>query len=338
MILAHTDTGLMHAMRLEQAGESLQSRTVPIPAPETDEILIRISACGVCRTDLHIIDGDLSPPRLPLTPGHEVVGTVERIGAKVTGWRIGQRVGVPWLASTCGTCGYCRGHRENLCDQAAFTGFDRDRGYAQYTVAKADYCLALPSQYDDVHLAPMLCAGLIGYRAYGMMGDDAQRIGIYGFGAAAHIIAQVACHRGQQIYAFTRDGDTRSQRFALSLGAVWAGSSEERPPVPLDAALIFAPVGKLVPLALAAVCKGGRVICAGIHMSDIPAFPYAILWGERAIHSVANLTRQDALAFFRFAASHHIETSPVSFPLGRANDALAALRRGAFNGAAVLLP
>jgi propanol-preferring alcohol dehydrogenase len=338
MTLNQAGTGLMRAMRIEEAGAPLRQCEIAIPAPNADEVLIRVSACGVCRTDLHIRDGELAPHSLPLIPGHEVVGTVARTGSAVTRWHIGQRVGVPWLASTCRSCAYCRGDRENLCDSAAFTGLDRDGGYAQYTVAKADYCVDLPVQYDDLHVAPMLCAGLIGYRAYAMLHDDVRRIGIYGFGAAAHIITQVACHRGQEVFALTRDGDIRSQRFALSLGAIWAGDSGKPPPLSLDAALIFSPVGRLVPAALAAVRKGAHVICAGIHMSDIPALPYALLWGERCVKSVANLTRQDALAYFAFAARHRIETTPVPFRLDEANDALEALRQGAFDGAAVLLP
>lgn len=338
MISDQTCAGLMRAMRIDEAGSPLRQSEVPIPTPDADEVLIHVSACGVCRTDLHIRDGELVPRRLPLIPGHEVVGTVVRTGSAVTRLHPGQRVGVPWLGSTCQACAYCLGHRENLCDNAAFTGLDRDGGYAQYTVARADYCIDLPEQYDDLHVPPMLCAGLIGYRAYAMLEEDVRRVGIYGFGAAAHIITQVACHRSQDVFAFTRNGDTRSQRFALSLGAKWAGGAGEHAAQLLDAALIFAPVGALVPAALAAVRKGGHVICAGIHMSDIPAFPYALLWGERCVKSVANLTRQDADAYFAFASRHHINTASVPFRLEEANEALDALRQGAFDGAAVLLP
>lgn len=328
----------MDVMRIEQPGQPLQHRRIPVPVPADDEVLIRVSACGVCRTDLHILDGELAIHGLPLIPGHEIVGTVARTGAHAARWRNGQRIGVPWLASTCRTCAFCLSHQENLCNSATFTGYDRDGGYAQYALAKADYCVLLPARYDDLHVAPMLCAGLIGYRAYAMIRDGARRIGIYGFGAAAHIITQIACHRGQQVFAFTRSGDTRSQAFALSLGAAWAGDSATPAPEHLDAALLFAPAGLLVPAALAAVRKGGDVVCAGIHMSDIPSFPYSLLWGERCLRSVANLTRHDAEAFFRFVAEYPVYTSPVPFPLERANDALDALRRGDFDGAAVLLP
>ena len=329
--------GDMFAMLLESPHHPLQARRIPIPAPADDEVLIQVSACGVCRTDLHIVDGELPMHRLPLVPGHEVVGVVVGVGAAVHQLALGDRVGVPWLGSSCGICPYCRTLRENLCDTAQFTGYDRDGGYAQYMVADARYCFRLPERYDDVHAAPLLCAGLIGYRAYTMAGD-AQRVGLYGFGAAAHIIAQVARHEGREIFAFTRPGDMRSQAFARSLGVAWAGDSNACTPTSLDAAIIFAPTGGLVPQALKATCKGGRVICAGIHMSDIPSFPYSLLWGERSIQSVANLTRADGDRFFALAAEFPLQTVPVPFALEDANRALASLRAGTFDGAAVLVP
>lgn len=328
----------MLAMVLEAPGCPLQPHMLALPAPAESQVLIRVGACGVCRTDLHIVDGELPPHKLPLIPGHEVAGSVVKLGAAVTGLRVGQRVGVPWLGHTCGYCDFCRMHRENLCDHGMFTGYDMDGGYAEYTVADARYCIALPDRYDDLHAAPLLCAGLIGFRAYSMLQPQAARIGIYGFGAAAHIICQVARYDGREVLAFTRPGDLRSQAFARSLGAAWAGDAGQSPPERLDAALIFAPAGALVPLALAQVRKGGDVVCAGIHMSDIPSFPYSLLWGERQIRSVANLTRADGDAFFRYAASHAIDARAVPFALDRANEALAALRRGLFDGAAVLVP
>ncbi|MGZ3237205.1 MAG: zinc-dependent alcohol dehydrogenase family protein, partial [Burkholderiaceae bacterium] len=291
----------------------------------------------VCRTDLHIIDGDLPMHKSPLIIGHEIVGVITHIGSLVEGFAVGERVGIPWLGGTCRHCAYCESSHENLCDTPTFTGYDRDGGYAEYAVADARYCFHLPQRYDDVHAAPLLCAGLIGYRAYTMTGN-AKRIGLYGFGAAAHIIAQVARHQGKEVYAFTRPDDTHSQEFALSLGATWVGDASMQPPALLDAAIIFAPDGTLVPRALAATAKGATVVCAGIHMSDIPGFTYALLWGERTIRSVANLTRADGDAFFALAAQMDIKTAPVIFPLQNANDALLALRYGRFDGAAVLVP
>jgi len=328
----------MRAMRLLRPGTRLAlAEAMDTPAPGPHQLLLRVAACGVCRTDLHILDGELTEPKLPLVPGHEIVGYVEALGEGVTGLTLGQRVGVPWLGFTCGHCAYCRSGRENLCDAARFTGYQIDGGYAEHAVADARFCFALPQGLDDVAAAPLLCAGLIGYRALRMAGE-AERLGIYGFGAAAHIVAQVARHRGQRVFAFTRAGDTASQEFALSLGAEWAGASEEKPPEPLDAALIFAPVGSLVPAALAATAKGGTVVCAGIHMSDIPAFPYRLLWGERAVRSVANLTRRDGEEFLALAPNVPVRTTTQAFPLAQANEALAALREGRLTGAAVLVP
>lgn len=326
----------MRAMRLEQRRQSLLARELPLPTPQPGEVLLKVLACGVCRTDLHICDGELAHGRLPVTPGHEIVGTVAAIGGNVSGFTLGERLGVPWLGWTCGACRYCLSGRENLCDHARFTGYDRDGGYAEYVLADARFCLRLPSNYDDVHAAPLLCAGLIGYRALRMAGD-AERLGLYGFGAAAHIIAQLAVAQGRRVYAFTRAGDTRTQKFARELGACWAGGSDEKPPEPLDAALIFAPVGPLVPAALAAVAKGGVVVCAGIHMSDIPAFPYELLWGERVLRSVANLTRQDGEEFMQALGRWPLRTSVTPFALDQANTALAALRAGKLDGAAVLV-
>jgi propanol-preferring alcohol dehydrogenase len=312
---------------------ALEERSVPRPRP--GEILLRVHACGVCRTDLHIVDGELTEPALPLVPGHEIVGVVVECGAGVTRFKAGDRVGVPWLGSTCGACPYCDGGRENLCDAPMFTGYTRDGGYAEHAVADARYCFALPTALDDFHAAPLLCAGLIGYRALRMAGD-ARRLGIYGFGAAAHVIAQVALWQGRAVYAYTRPGDLGGQAFARSVGCGWAGDSTQPPPEPLDAALIFAPVGALVPAALQATRKGGAVICAGIHMSDIPAFPYRWLWGERSICSVANLTRADGDEFLALAAQVPVHTTVEVFPLLEANAALDALRDGRVNGAAVL--
>jgi alcohol dehydrogenase, propanol-preferring len=327
----------MQAMLLDKPHAPLRPARVPLPVLGSNDVLIRVSACGVCRTDLHIADGELAAPRLPLILGHEVVGTVQRLGASVAGFRVGQRIGVPWLAGTCGHCAYCATARENLCDEALFTGYHRDGGYAQYAVADARFCFSIPERYDDAHAAPLLCAGLIGYRAYAMAGQ-ARRLGLFGFGAAAHIIVQLAVAQGRQVFAFTRPGDTRSQAFALSLGAAWAGGSDTAAPVPLDGAIIFAPDGALVPRALGLTCKGATVVCAGIHMRDIPGFPYALLWGERTLRSVANLTRADGEAFLALASQTQIRTAPVVFPLERANDALNALRAGQFDGAAVLVP
>jgi propanol-preferring alcohol dehydrogenase len=328
----------MRAMVLEPgAGARLCARERLVPRPHGHDVLLRVSACGVCRTDLHLLDGELAPRRAALVPGHEIVGVVCALGSRAAQWRVGQRVGVPWLAHSCGACAFCRSGRENLCDRARFTGLDRDGGYADYVVADARYCLPLPARYDDVHAAPLLCAGLIGYRAYAMTGA-ARRLGLYGFGAAAHIVAQLAVAQGREVYAFTRPGDARSQRFARALGAVWAGASDGPAPVPLDAAILFAADGALVPSALAACAKGATVVCAGIHMSELPAMPYALLWGECCLRSVANLTRADGAAFMRLAERIDLRTAPVVYPLARANDALADLRAGAFDGAAVLVP
>ncbi|WP_371212330.1 zinc-dependent alcohol dehydrogenase family protein [Methylosinus sp. LW4] len=327
----------MTAMVLRRPGTPLAVERRPLPRPGSGELLLAVEACGVCRTDLHVVDGELEHPRLPIVPGHEIVGRVAAIGAGVTGFSVGERVGVPWLGHTCGCCPYCSSGRENLCDDPLFTGYTRDGGYATHTVADASYCFPLPSDGDAAALAPLLCAGLIGWRALKMAGE-ARDIGIYGFGAAAHIIAQVAIARGQRIFAFVRPGDVAAREFALSLGAVWAGGSDEAPPEKLDAAIIFAPVGALVPRALAAVRKGGTVVCGGIHMSDIPAFPYARLWEERRLVSVANLTREDAREFLALAPQVGIDTHVVRYPLTAANEALADLRDGRLQGAAVLIP
>jgi len=324
-------------MTLRKPGQPLQSVRRALDRPEAGQILIAVSACGVCRTDLHILDGDLPWPGHPVVPGHEVVGRVIESGAGVAGFSPGDRVGVPWLGWTCGACRYCHSGRENLCDRARFTGYQLDGGYADHLIADARYSFRLPSEYGDAEAAPLLCAGLIGYRALAMAGA-AGRLGIYGFGAAAHIVAQVARYQGRTVYAFTRPGDASAQAFALGLGAAWAGDSTQAPPEPLDAALLFAPVGSLVPQALRVTAKGGTVVCAGIHMSDIPAFPYDILWGERRIVSVANLTRQDALEFLALAPKVPVRTSVETFPLEQANEALARLRDGRINGAAVLVP
>jgi propanol-preferring alcohol dehydrogenase len=328
----------MRAMILERAGAPLRlvERGAP-PEPGPGEVLIRVHACGVCRTDLHILDGELAAPKLPLVPGHEIVGTVAAAGRAIERLAAGDRVGVPWLGWTCGACGHCRSGRENLCDRARFTGYQIDGGYAEYALADERFCFAIPREYGDVAAAPLLCAGLIGYRALRLAGE-AERLGLYGFGAAAHIAAQVARHRGQRVFAFTKPGDAPGQDFARGLGAVWAGGSDEPPPEELDAALIFAPVGALVPAALAATAKGGAVVCAGIHMSDIPSFPYALLWGERVVRSVANLTRRDGEEFLAIAPRVPVRTTAIPFPLAAANEALAQLRAGAFEGAAVLVP
>lgn len=327
----------MRAMVLDKQGQALQLRELPVPEPGAGQVLLKVSACGICRTDLHVLDGDLTEPALPLVPGHQIVGTVEKTGDGVSGLSPGQRLGVPWLGGSCGHCWYCDHGRENLCDNARYTGYQINGGFAEYTVADASYCFPLPDSYDDLQAAPLLCAGLIGYRAYRLL-ESCQHIGLYGFGAAAHILIQVARHREQDIYAFTREGDSEAQAFALELGARWAGHSGETPPRELDGAILFAPAGELVPLALRAVRKGGRVVCAGIHMSDIPSFPYDILWGERAICSVANLTRRDGEEFLPLAAEIPVETTAHPYPLEQANQALDDLRHGRFNGAAVLLP
>jgi propanol-preferring alcohol dehydrogenase len=328
---------MMRAMVLERPGTSLVLRERPIPAPGAGEILVEIAACGVCRTDLHVVDGELPDPKLPIVPGHEIVGRVAAIGADVKGLALGERVGVPWLGHTCQTCHYCREGRENLCDAPLFTGYTRDGGYATHVVADARFCFPLAPSSDDAETAPLLCAGLIGWRSYRMAGEG-RTLGLYGFGAAAHILAQVAAWQGRRVYAFTRAGDTAAQSLARSLGAVWAGASEEAPPEPLDAAIIFAPVGALVPLALKAVKKGGRVVCGGIHMSDIPSFPYRDLWEERQIVSVANLTRDDAREFLAIAPQAGVKTTVTRYPLVEANAALADLRQGRIQGAAVLVP
>jgi len=325
----------MQAMRLLVRGAPLALSEVTLPAPAPAEVLIRVEACGVCRTDLHLLDGELPDIRCPVTPGHEVVGIVSARGSGVTRFAIGARVGVPWLAWTCGVCEYCRAGLENLCPQARFTGYTRDGGYAQEVLADARYCLPLPPEVPATTLAPLLCAGLIGYRAYRKAGE-ARNIGLYGFGAAAHILAQIARHEGRRVFAFTRAGDTEGQAFARQLGAVWAGSSTEPPPEALDAAILFAPVGALIPAALGAVRPGGRVVCAGIHMSDVPSFPYRLLWGERSVASVANLTRADGEAFIPLATRLGLAPSVERFALAEANTALQRLRSGALQGAAVL--
>jgi propanol-preferring alcohol dehydrogenase len=326
----------MHAMVLGAPRQPLRAADLPRPRPGPEQVLLRVHACGVCRTDLHVVDGELTEPKLPLVPGHEIVGTVVEAGERVERFAAGQRVGVPWLGWTCGTCRYCRSGRENLCDRARFTGYQLDGGYAEYTLADQRYAFALPAAYGDAEAAPLLCAGLIGYRSLVLAGDG-RRLGLYGFGAAAHLIAQVARHQGREVYAFTRPGDTEGQQFARELGAVWAGGSSAPPPEELDAAILFAPVGALVPLALRAVAKGGVVVCAGIHMSDIPAFPYRLLWGERTVRSVANLTRRDGEEFLALAPQVPVRAAVETFPLAEANEALSRLRSGKVKGAAVLL-
>jgi propanol-preferring alcohol dehydrogenase len=327
----------MQAMVLEKPGGGLKLVERPDPAPGPGQVLVRVAACGVCRTDLHIADGDLRAPKLPLIPGHEIVGRVEALGPEVTRFRIGERVGIPWLGHTCGACVYCRSGQENLCDLPGFTGYQIDGGYAELTVADADYCFPISEAYSDIEAAPLLCAGLIGFRSLRMAGTG-ECLGIYGFGAAAHIVAQVARHEGRRVHAFTRPGDRVAQDFAMSLGCTWAGGSDQPPPVPLDAAIIFAPVGGLVPVALTALRKGGTVVLGGIHMSDIPAMPYEIIWGERVVRSVANLTRRDAIEFLALAPRVPVRTHVVPLPLSEANAALDRLRRGELTGAAVLVP
>ena len=322
-------------MALKKLGRPLELENIPIPQPGNDEVLLKVSICGVCRTDLHIVDGELTEPKLPLVLGHQIVGTVEERGKDAFRFEIGARVGVPWLGGTCGSCRYCADERENLCDDPTFTGYQKDGGYAEYAVAREDFCFQLPEGYSDLQAAPLLCAGLIGFRAYRMTGD-AKKIGLYGFGAAAHIIAQVAVYEGREIYAFTRQGDSLGQAFARRLGAVWAGSSEDTLTHPLDAAIIFAPVGGLVPAALKAVGKGGMVVCAGIHMSDIPSFPYKDLWEEREIRSVANLTRKDGEDFLKLAPRVPVQTEVSVFPLEETNEALNALRDGKIKGSGVI--
>lgn len=327
----------MQAMVLHKAKTPLRLETIDLPEPQGHEITLRIEACGVCRTDLHVVDGDLTSSRLPLVPGHEIVGRVAATGPGVSHLEVGQRVGVPWLGQTCRQCAYCRTGQENLCDEPEFTGYTVNGGFAEGCIADARYVFPLPDTSDPVALAPLLCAGLIGYRCLKLAGE-ARVLGLYGFGAAAHILTQIAIWQGREVHALTRPGDTEAQSFARSLGAVWAGGSDETPPVALDAAIIFAPVGALVPASLRAVCKGGRVICGGIHMSDIPAFPYADLWQERQIMSVANLTRQDGEEFFPIAESAGVTTQTRTYPLHAANDALDDLRQGRLQGAAVLVP
>jgi alcohol dehydrogenase, propanol-preferring len=327
----------MKAMVLDRPGEQLRPAELPVPEPGPGQMLVRVRACAVCRTDLHVVDGELPEPKLPLVPGHEIVGEVAQTGRGVDWFQAGERVGIPWLGYTCARCPYCVAGRENLCDAARFTGYQIDGGYAEYAIADARYCFPIHGDYTDAQAAPLLCAGLIGYRSLRLAGEGL-RLGIYGFGAAAHIVTQVARHQGWQVYAFTRADDLVAQDFARELGAVWAGRSDQRPPEELDAAIIFAPVGALIPAALQAVRKGGVVVAAGIHMSDIPAFPYRILWGERVVRSVANLTRRDAEEFLALASKVPVRTETLLFPLAEANQALERLRAGRLRGAAVLLP
>jgi len=326
----------MKAMRYHGDGGALRLEEIPRPEPGPGQVLVRVSACGVCRTDLHVVDGDLREPKLPIVPGHEIVGHVEALGPGTTGLARGQRVGIPWLGATCGACRYCQAGHENLCAAARFTGYQVDGGYAEFAVADARFCLPIHGDYTDAEAAPLLCAGLIGYRAYRMAGAGT-RLGLYGFGAAAHLIAQVAVAQGRRVHALTRPGDVDAQAFARELGAVWAGGSDEQPPEPLDAAILFAPVGALVPAALRAVDRGGRVVCAGIHMSDIPSFPYSLLWQERSVRSVANLTRRDGEEFMTLAPRVPVHAAVEPFPLEQANEALRRLRDGELRGAAVLL-
>jgi alcohol dehydrogenase, propanol-preferring len=327
----------MRAMILETPRQALRAADISVPKPAASQVLVKVAACAVCRTDLHVVDGELPNPKLPLVPGHEIVGTIVEKGRGVRRFNTGDRVGIPWLGWTCGECEFCRTGRENLCDRAGFTGYTLDGGYAEFTVADERFCFPPPDAYSDVEAAPLLCAGLIGYRSLGRTGE-AKRLGLYGFGAAAHIVAQVAKFQGREIFAFTRRGDLEAQAFAKSLGASWAGDSETLPPGKLDAAIIFAPVGNLVPLALKAVAKGGTVVCGGIHMSDIPSFPYDLLWQERVLCSVANLTRRDGEEFFALAPKVPVRTTVQTFPLAEANEAIARLRTGKLEGAAVLVP
>ncbi len=327
----------MHAMVLDAPGQALRREARPVPEPGPDQVLVKVAACGVCRTDLHVVDGELTEAKLPIVPGHEIVGAVAAMGADVARFDIGQRVGVPWLGHTCGACQYCRAGHENLCENARFTGYHIDGGYADYALADQRFCFPISGDYTDAQAAPLLCAGLIGFRSLRMAGD-ARRLGLYGFGAAAHIVAQLAAYEGREIYAFTRPGDVEAQDFARGLGAAWAGDSGQAPPQPLDAAIIYAPVGALVPAALRAVRPGGTVVCAGIHMSDIPSFPYEILWGERHLVSVANLTRADGEEFLALAPKVPVRTTVREYPLAAANQALDDLRAGRLQGAAVLIP
>lgn len=328
----------MLAMVFEGHGRPLVPATLPIPVPAAGQVLVKVIACGICRTDLHVVDGELPDPKLPLVPGHEIVGQIARVGSSITHLKPGDLVGIPWLGYTCGKCRYCLKGRENLCENARFTGYTLDGGYAEYTLAFGNYCFPLAAEYANPSGAPLLCAGLIGYRSYTMIGPDVHRLGIYGFGAAAHILIQVALYQGKEVYAFTRDGDHEAQDFARRLGAAWAGDSSGASPKPLDAAIVFAPVGSLVPAALKATDKGGTVVCGGIHMSDIPSFPYDILWGERVLRSVANLTRNDGREFLDLAPRVPVHTTIQTFPLLQANEALDALRAGRIQGAAVLAP
>lgn len=326
----------MKAMLLEPASKDLRQVEMPIPVPTDDQVLIKVRACGICRTDLHVLEGDLPNPKYPLILGHEIVGVVVGKGRNVRQFNIGQRLGVPWLGHTCGSCHYCTNGQENLCDDALFTGYTINGGFAEYTVADQRYCFPIPDTYSDTEAAPLLCAGLIGYRALSAAGN-AKRIGIYGFGAAAHIITQVAHAQKREVYAFTRPGDVAAQQFALEMGVAWVGGSDSPPPKEMDAAIIFAPVGSLVPIALTHVMKGGKVICAGIHMSEIPAFPYDILWGEREVCSIANLTREDGLNFFRLISDFNVRTKVETFSLSQANEAIQMLQQGKIKGAAVLV-
>jgi len=328
----------MRAMVLEEPGRRLILRQRPVPTPQRGQLLLRVRACGVCRTDLHLVDNELPNPSIPVIPGHEIVASVVASGEGVSRFAVGDRVGVPWLAWTCGECPSCRQGRENLCDNARLTGYTLDGGFAEYAVADQRYCFAIPDGYTDAEAAPLLCAGLIGYRSLRLAGSRVRRLGLYGFGAAAHIVAQIARHQGSSIFAFTRPGDRRAQAFARRLGAEWAGGSDERPPEPLDAALIFAPVGALVPAALASVVKGGTVVCGGIHMSDIPSFPYRLLWEERELRSVANLQRRDGDELLAIAPQVPVRTQVETVPLDQANDALDRLRAGDVEGALVLIP
>lgn len=327
----------MKAMVLAAVGRPLSQRECPVPAPGHDQVLVEVAACAVCRTDLHVVDGELAHPKLPLIPGHEIVGRIVALGAGVAEFQIGERVGIPWLGHTCGTCHYCRTGRENLCDSPRFTGYQIDGGYASHAVADAGYCFRIASTYDDVHAAPLLCAGLIGYRALKAVGQ-AEKLGIYGFGAAAHITAQVARHQGRRVFAFTRPGDREAQRFAISLGCEWAGGSDQAPSGRLDGAIVFAPVGDLVPIALRHLAKGATLALGGIHMSPIPSMPYELLWGERVVRSVANLTRRDGIEFMDLAARIHLDVAVEPFALEMANEALQRLRNGNLTGAAVLIP
>ena len=327
----------MRVMILEAPRHPLRAADIPVPKPSDTQVLVKVAACAVCRTDLHVMDGELPDPKLPLVPGHEIVGVIAEKGERAQRFKLGDRVGIPWLGWTCGECEFCRGGRENLCDRAKFTGYTLDGGYAEFALADERFCFLIPEKYSDAEAAPLLCAGLIGYRSLVKTGP-AKRLGLYGFGAAAHIIAQVAKFQGREVFAFTRRGDSEAQTFAKSLGAVWASDSETPPPVPLDAAIIFAPVGGLVPLALKAVAKGGTVVCGGIHMSDIPSFPYDLLWQERTLCSVANLTRRDGEEFFKIAPRVPVRTTVETFPLAAANKVLGKLRNGKIRGAAVLIP